>query len=311
MIYTGLTALDRVNWIRSKPLQCPVCKRPLRNDKKRLRQRCSHCSLDFRLTAGTLANGSKLDTDTWLAAAETFAGERRGISTRDLSGQINVSVETAHRITTIFRRSLMLADYPVQSSSRIVFEIALAGQKGFFINPPEQVHSRADWRLLIVCGVEMSGAHLNRITSLVAQRLENDGADTLAAALKLATSNAKNIYCFNLGRCRSDNFSRLDLNSFLDEKDRAGGELKTRLKDLEHLLLTVPQGSIKGPSADGHIAEFNFRHSLRTNQTRDIANKLLELVFEPIDLKTSSDGPIKGDKRQRRATDAEERIKPT
>ena len=104
---------------------------------------------------------------------------------------------------------------------------------------------------------------------------------TLSTAVREATDGATGVYVFEGSRCVGD--KRLNYEAFVSEKNRAGADLLKIMNRLRHLLHTVPQGRVNGLDADGHIAEFNFRHHYRKGHSSYIADRLLEHILKPLD----------------------------
>jgi hypothetical protein len=163
----------------------------------------------------------------------------------------------------------------------LIFEIE-AGSGLFKLHPPDaMISGRENWRMIVVCSIEMRSNFLQKIHSVYVERLNNNHNETLSTAVREATDGATGVYVFEGSRCVGD--KRLNYEAFVSEKNRAGADLLKIMNRLRHLLHTVPQGRVNGPDADGHIAEFNFRHHYRKGHSSYIADRLLEHILKPLD----------------------------
>jgi hypothetical protein len=203
------------------------------------------------------------------------------ITSCELNPKWQVTQGVAHSILKVFRSALRPLRYRITGRDRLIFEIE-AGFGLFKVHPPgAMVSDRENWRMIVVCSIEMSANSLQRIHSVYVKRLNDNLDDTLATAVREAADGATNVYVFEGSRCTGE--KRLNYKAFVSERNRAGADLVTLTNRLRHLLHTLPQGSVNGPNADGHIAEFNLRHHYRKSHSSYIADRLLEQILKPLD----------------------------
>ncbi len=258
-------------------LLCKNCGVPVSPTAVRLR--CTRCGRDYSLFAGTSCEGSKLPPATWTKAAEVFSGSRRGVSVRQMAARVGVSVESAHRVLTMFRAVIETrwrSDNP-RPAKILLVELAV-GPRVFCLHPPKHVEGR--FRLLLACGVETGAAGvLAKLTSIRVVRLADDAPTTLASVAKKEIGAAPVVFVFAGSRCIGT--TTLSLEEFLKNVDRAGGQFAERLAELRALLVSGPHGKGGPDQMDRLLAEYHFRQSLRVQHTRYIADRLLELLLAP------------------------------
>lgn len=277
-------AFERLVKRRWTHLSCS-CGEAFVMDATHRRLRCPKCRVPHHLLDGTLATGFRLSAATWVQAAEVFASHRHGISVHVLASKAETSLQTAHRLMTMFRRALEKIDYHASSRHVLLLEVEIG--RRVFKKSPDAAPQKDRWSVLVVCGIELSGAHLQSIASCHVRSLHGIAPEKLATLLAQEVSQAQTVYVFQGSRLSSlalaEARRELDLPSFLKDRLRAGGALKKRLADLRHLVVTVPHGKLQGKAASVLLDEFNFRQECRGLHTREIADRLLERVLTPSD----------------------------
>lgn len=235
--------------------------------------------LDSVRKSGSKIRSKNLSQDSKLAPS---------ISPLKFNPESQVGLDHAHSILKVFRSALKRLPFRITGKSRLIFEIE-TGLGHFKVHPPRAMGSgRANWRMIMVCNVEMRADFLQNLHFAYVKRLNDNHDETLATAVREATDGATSVYVFEGSRCTGE--KRLNYEAFVREKYRAGADLLKLTNRLRHLLHTVPQGRVHGAEADGHLAEFNFRQEYRMSHTNRIADLLLELVLKPLDQNNGAPG---------------------
>jgi transposase-like protein len=97
--------LENVRW-HGKPV-CPYCKStkvtPLKKEK---RHHCNNCNTSFSVTVGTIFHKTKVDFQKWFVAISLILNAKKGISSRQLSRDINVNKDTGWFMAMRIRRAM-------------------------------------------------------------------------------------------------------------------------------------------------------------------------------------------------------------
>ena len=97
--------LEKVRW--SNQPQCPYCystnQTPL---PKESRYHCNNCNTSFSVTVGTIFHDTKLDLQKWFLAVSLILNAKKGISSRQLSRDLEVNKDTAWRMQMQIRKAM-------------------------------------------------------------------------------------------------------------------------------------------------------------------------------------------------------------
>ncbi len=89
-----LNHLEKVRW-NNIPV-CPYCKSiKVSGLPKENRHHCNTCNTSFRVTVGTIFHKTKVDLQKWFLAISLVLNAKKGISSRQLSRDIEVNKDTA------------------------------------------------------------------------------------------------------------------------------------------------------------------------------------------------------------------------
>lgn len=104
---TAIQYAENLIW-KGKP-SCPHCK-AFNPYKTSMGYKCSDCHKKFTIKVGTIFEGSKLPFRTWFAAIYLISSHKKGISSVQLSVDLNVTQKTAwfmlHRIREMFKNEV-------------------------------------------------------------------------------------------------------------------------------------------------------------------------------------------------------------
>jgi transposase-like protein len=96
--------LEQVRW-KGKPA-CPYCQSqnstPL---PKEQRHHCNNCNTSFSVTIGTIFHHTHLPLQKWFLAVSLILNTKKGISSRQLSRDLQVNKDTAWRIAMKIREA--------------------------------------------------------------------------------------------------------------------------------------------------------------------------------------------------------------
>jgi len=96
--------LEKVRW-NSVPV-CPYCKSTKTTTmKKEQRHHCNTCNTSFSVTVGTIFHKTKLDLQKWFLAISLVLNAKKGISSRQLSRDIEVNKDTGWYMIMRIRRA--------------------------------------------------------------------------------------------------------------------------------------------------------------------------------------------------------------
>ena len=97
--------LEAVRW-ENGPV-CPYCQsRRQTKIKGGIRYKCNNCNSSYSVTVGTIFHKTKCDMQKWFYAIYLFSHYRKGISSRQLATDINVTKDTAWYMLMRIRKSL-------------------------------------------------------------------------------------------------------------------------------------------------------------------------------------------------------------
>lgn len=97
--------LELVRW-KSKP-HCPYCSSKRSSTfKNTFRHHCNACNKSFSVLVGTIFEDTKLPLPKWFMAISLILNAKKGISSRQLSRDINVNKDTAWYMQMRIRRAM-------------------------------------------------------------------------------------------------------------------------------------------------------------------------------------------------------------
>ena len=98
--------LEGVRW-NGKP-QCPYCKShnatPLKTES---RHHCNNCNTSYSVTVGTIFHHTHLDLQKWFLALSLILNAKKGISSRQLARDIEVTKDTAWSMQMRIREAMV------------------------------------------------------------------------------------------------------------------------------------------------------------------------------------------------------------
>lgn len=101
-----LAYLEKVRW-NNKP-KCPYCNStnhtPLKNEK---RYHCNTCNTSYSVTVGTIFHKTKLDLQKWFLAISLILNAKKGISSRQLSRDLEVNKNTGWYLLMRIRKAML------------------------------------------------------------------------------------------------------------------------------------------------------------------------------------------------------------
>jgi transposase-like protein len=98
--------LENARW-KGEPT-CPYCKsKQVSSVEKENRYHCNTCNTSFSVTVGTIFHNTKLDLQKWFLAITLVLNAKKGISSRQLSRDIEVNKDTAWRMLMQIRKSMV------------------------------------------------------------------------------------------------------------------------------------------------------------------------------------------------------------
>lgn len=101
-----LNHLEKVRW-NNKPI-CPYCKsNKVSAMPKENRHHCNSCNTSFRVTVGTIFHKTKVDLQKWFLAISLVLNAKKGISSRQLSRDIDVNKDTAWYMNMRIRKAFV------------------------------------------------------------------------------------------------------------------------------------------------------------------------------------------------------------
>lgn len=95
--------LEKVRW-GDKPI-CPYCG-SLHTVKNQKRHHCYDCKTGFSVTVGTIFHHTHLPLQKWFLAISLMLNARKGLSSMQLSRDLEVNKNTAHRISMQIRKAM-------------------------------------------------------------------------------------------------------------------------------------------------------------------------------------------------------------
>lgn len=100
--------LEKSRWPDGKPT-CPYCgsKNTAPNEK---RHRCYDCKTSFSVTVGTIFHHTHLDLQKWFLAISLMLNAKKGLSSLQLSRDIEVNKNTGWRISMQIRKAMSQAE---------------------------------------------------------------------------------------------------------------------------------------------------------------------------------------------------------
>lgn len=99
-----LEHLEKVRW-HGKPI-CPYCKsNRVSALPKEKRHHCNNCNTSFSVTVGTIFHKTKVDFQKWFVAISLVLNAKKGISSRQLSRDIQVNKDTAWYMAMRIRKA--------------------------------------------------------------------------------------------------------------------------------------------------------------------------------------------------------------
>jgi transposase-like protein len=97
--------LENIRW-NNKPI-CPYCK-STKSHKNREENRhyCHNCKTSYCITVGTIFHNTKLPLQKWFLAISLILNAKKGISSRQLARDIEVTKDTAWRMQMQIRKAM-------------------------------------------------------------------------------------------------------------------------------------------------------------------------------------------------------------
>lgn len=100
-----ITHLEKVMW-NGKP-KCPYCKSLTNTKEKNInRYHCNKCNTGFSVTVGTIFHKTKLDLRKWVIAISLVLNSKKGITSRQLAKDIEVTKDTAWLVLAKIRDAM-------------------------------------------------------------------------------------------------------------------------------------------------------------------------------------------------------------
>lgn len=97
--------LEKVRW--NDIAKCPYCNSTNATPApKELRYHCNNCNTSFSVTVGTIFHKTKLDLQKWFLAISLILNAKKGISSRQLARDIEVTKDTAWYMQMRIRRAM-------------------------------------------------------------------------------------------------------------------------------------------------------------------------------------------------------------
>lgn len=97
--------LEKVRW--NNIAKCPYCNSVNATKvSKESRYHCNNCNTSFSVTVGTIFHNTKLDLQKWFLAVSLVINAKKGISSRQLARDIEVTKDTAWYIQMRIRRAM-------------------------------------------------------------------------------------------------------------------------------------------------------------------------------------------------------------
>lgn len=97
--------IELVRW-ENKP-RCPYCGSPNHTPMpKEMRYHCNNCNTSYAVTVGTIFHNTKLPLQKWFLAIGLVLNAKKGISARQLARDIDVTKDTAWRISMQIRKAM-------------------------------------------------------------------------------------------------------------------------------------------------------------------------------------------------------------
>jgi len=90
-----LSYLEKVRW--GKTVKCPYCdsKRTIKAKSEQGRRHCYNCKRSFTVMVGTIFEDTRLDLPTWFLTISIILNSKMGISAKQISRQLGVTLKTA------------------------------------------------------------------------------------------------------------------------------------------------------------------------------------------------------------------------
>ena len=101
--------LERVKW-NGKPV-CPYCHsedvaRRIKNNEGIGRWNCHNCLSTFKVTSGTIFQGTKIPLQKWFAAIAILLNAKKSVSSHQLARDLDLNQKTAWYLSTRIRRAM-------------------------------------------------------------------------------------------------------------------------------------------------------------------------------------------------------------
>ena len=98
--------IEKVRW-NNKPI-CPYCHSTnTTRFKNSFRHHCNNCNTSFSVTVGTIFHHTHIDLQKWFLAISLILNAKKGISSRQLSRDIEVNKNTAWRMQMQIRKAMI------------------------------------------------------------------------------------------------------------------------------------------------------------------------------------------------------------
>lgn len=98
--------LESVRW-KGEPV-CPYCQSKSQTPMpKEDRYHCNNCNTSYAVTVGTIFHNTKLDLQKWFVAISLVLNAKKGISSRQLARDIEVTKDTAWRMQMQIRKAFV------------------------------------------------------------------------------------------------------------------------------------------------------------------------------------------------------------
>src|SRR5580692_3122140 len=99
-----IARLEAVKW-NGTPT-CPYCKSTKQTPApKENRYHCNNCNTSYSVTVGTIFHNTKLDLQKWFLAVTLVLNAKKGVSSRQLGRDLEVTKDTAWRMQMQIRKA--------------------------------------------------------------------------------------------------------------------------------------------------------------------------------------------------------------
>lgn len=119
--------LEKICW-NNKPY-CPYCK-SIKNHpyKDGLRYFCNSCSRSFSVTVNTIMHDIRILLQKWFLAVSLIANAKKGISSRQVARDLDLSVKTAYSVSQRIRKAMLGTPSPLLQGIIEIDETYIGGK---------------------------------------------------------------------------------------------------------------------------------------------------------------------------------------